>query len=113
MRRAEEGDAAACEIFRRIGEHLGQISREIQVLLSPETERRFLFGRFVRHPRCFALLREGCGRVMPALKLFPADGELARSPLMRELAARGEGYVARFGQAVGALYYAMEREEQP
>lgn len=113
MRRAEEGDAAACEIFRRIGEHLGQISREIQVLLSPETERRFLFGRFVRHPRCFALLREGCGRVMPALKLFPADGELARSPLMRELAAKGEGYVARFGQAVGALYYAMEREEQP
>ena len=110
MRRAEAGDAAACRIFHRIGEHLGQISREIEFLLSPETERRFLFGRFVRHPGCFALIREGCAERMPELKLIPADGDLARSPLMRELAARGEGYVARFGQAVGALYYGMEGE---
>jgi hypothetical protein len=111
MTRAEAGEPAAEEIFRRIGVHLGQISREIRELLAPETEERFLFGRFVRHPRCFALIREGCAAVLPELRLIAADGDLAASPLMRELAARGEDMVARFGQAVGALYYGTEREE--
>ena len=111
MSLAEKGEPAAEEIFRRIGVHLGQISREIRWLLAPETEERFLFGRFVRHPRCFALIREGCASVLPELRLIAADGDLAASPLMRTLAARGEGMVARFGQAVGALYYGIEEEE--
>ena len=110
MLQAEAGERAAEEIFRSIGRHLGHISREICWLLSPETEERFLFGRFVRHPRCFALIREGCGEVLPSLRLTAADGELARSDLMRQLSARGEGMVARFGQAVGALYYGIEEE---
>ena len=46
-----------------------------------------------------------------ALRLIAADAELAASPLMRALAARGEGMAARFGQAVGALYYGIEEEE--
>lgn len=111
MRLAEAGEPAAEEIFRRIGVHLGQISREIAYLLAPETAERFLFGRFVRHPRCFALIREGCAAVLPELRLIAADGDLAASPLMRELAARGEGMTARFGQAVGALYYGIEGEK--
>ena len=111
MSLAEKGEPAAEEIFRRIGGHLGQISREIEYLLRPETEERFLFGRFVRHPRCFALIREGCGSVLPELRLIAADAELAASPLMRALAARGEGMAARFGQAVGALYYGIEEEK--
>lgn len=112
MRLAEAGHPAAEEIFRRIGVHLGQISREIDALLGPETRDRFLFGRFVRHPRSFALLREGCAGVMPELRLVAADQNLAASPLMRELAARGEGAVARFGQAVGALYYGIEEQQE-
>ncbi len=112
MRQAEAGNGAAEEIFRRIGEHLGWISREIDWLLGPETRERCLFGRFVRHPRCFALLREGCARVMPELRLTAADEELAASPLMRQLAARGEGFVARFGQAVGAVCYGLVSEEE-
>ena len=111
MSLAEKGEPAAEEIFRRIGVHLGQISREIEYLLRPGTEQRFLFGRFVRHPRCFALIREGCGSVLPGLRLIAADAELAASPLMRALAARGEGMAARFGQAVGALYYGIEEEK--
>ena len=112
MRRAEAGDDDARAVFRQIGEHLGHISREIQILLAPETERRYLFGRFVRHPGCFRLLQEGCRAVMPELELVAADEELAASPLMRALAARGEGSVARFGQAVGAIYYGLYAEEE-
>ena len=112
MRQAEEGEPAAEEIFRRIGVHLGQISREIDYLLSPETRERFLFGRFVRHARCFALIREGCARVTPQLRLIAADEGLSCSPLMRELSAGGEGMTARFGQAVGALYYGRKGEKE-
>lgn len=112
MRRAEEGDPAAEGVFRQIGVHLGRISREIQALLQPETKRRYLFGRFVRHPRCFALIREGCAAVAPELELQAADEELAASPLMQALAARGEGSVAHFGQAVGALYYGLFAGEE-
>ncbi len=112
MRQAEEGEPAAEEIFRRIGVHLGQISREIDYLLSPETRERFLFGRFVRHARCFALIREGCARVTPQLRLIAADEGLSSSPLMRALSGGGEGMTARFGQAVGALYYGRKGEKE-
>ncbi len=105
MRRAEAGESAAEAVFRRIGLHLGQISREIGFLLEPETADRFLFGRFVRHPRCFGLLQEGCALAAPEMRLIAADEDLAASPLMRQLAGLGEGRVARFGQAVGAIYY--------
>ena len=57
------------------------------------------------------MLQEGCRTVMPELELIAADEELAASPLMRTLAARGEGSVARFGQAVGAIYYGLYAEE--
>lgn len=107
MRAAEAGNPAAEEVFRQIGRNFGQISREIEDLLHPETRSRFLFGRFVRHPRCFALLREGCAEVLPELRLYAADENLARSPLMRQLAGQGDGAVARFGQAVGAIYYGL------
>ncbi|MBR5093988.1 MAG: hypothetical protein IK095_02730, partial [Oscillospiraceae bacterium] len=111
MVQAEAGDPDAEAVFRQIGANFGQISREIRTLLAPETDRRYLFGRFVRHPGCFRLLQEGCAAVMPELELVAADEELAASPLMRVLAARGEGSVARFGQAVGAIVYGIFAEE--
>ena len=66
----------------------------------------------MRHARCFALIREGCARVTPQLRLIAADEGLSCSPLMRELSAGGEGMTARFGQAVGALYYGRKGEKE-
>ena len=110
MAEAERGDAAAEEIFRRVGGHLGQVSREIGALLRPETKERYLYGRFVKRERCFALIREGCAAVLPELLLIAADENLARSPLMRQLAARDGAAVAAFGQAVGAITYPWTEE---
>ena len=107
MARAEEGHPAAREIFRRIGTHLGQVCREEQWLLHPAADTRFLFGRFVKSPVCFRLLQEGCASVAPDIYLEPADEGLANTPLMRALAQMGSGAVAQYGQAVGALYYAL------
>ena len=107
MSRAGAGDPAAAEIFRQIGRHLGHISREIDFLLKPKTNRRYLYGRFVKHSACFALLQEGCREVMPELELIAADDSLAASPLMRQLAAMRVTTVAQFGQAVGSIYFGL------
>lgn len=111
MALAEAGRPEAEEIFRRVGRHLGQLSREMQEILKPETNRRCLFGRFVKRPGCFRLICEGCAEVLPELELVPADENLAASPLMRQLAERKDATVAQFGQAVGAIYYALMEEE--
>lgn len=107
MAQAEQGLPEAEEIFRRIGAHLAQVSREMALILHPETELRTLYGRFVKRPRCFKLIREGCAAVLPELRLTAADESLACSPLMRRLAQREGVTVAQFGQAVGAIYFAM------
>lgn len=109
---AEEGKPEAEEIFRRIGRHLAQVNREMDFILHPETPVRYLYGRFVKRARCFALIREGCAEVMPGLHLIAADEDLACSPLMRQLAQRPGVTVAQFGQAVGAIYYAMMEDER-
>lgn len=107
MRCAEEGDESAAEIFRQIGRNLGQISGEIQFLLHPQTVKRYLYGRFVKRPVCFTLLREGFAERCPELELIAADDDLACSPLMRQLADTKGTTVAQFGQAVGAIYFGM------
>ena len=107
MEKAEEGHPGAREIFRRIGMHLGQVCREEEWLLSPGTDTRWLFGRFVKSPVCFELLREGCASTAPHVRLEAADESLANTPVMRALARQGAGAVAQYGQAVGALYYAL------
>ena len=112
MALAEEGKPEAEEIFRRIGRHLAQVNREMDFILHPETPVRYLYGRFVKRARCFELIREGCAEVMPELRLIAADENLACSPLMRQLAQRPGVTVAQFGQAVGAIYYAMMEDER-
>lgn len=104
---AEQDDRRAREVFLRIGYALGQISRESAFLLQPHTDRRYLYGRFVKHAACFALIRNGFHEVMPALELIAADDDLACSPLMCQLALSRETTVAQFGQAVGAIYYGL------
>ncbi len=107
MALAEEGVPEAEEIFLRIGRHLAQVNREMDFILYPGTQTRYLYGRFVKRARCFALIREGCAEIMPSLQLVAADENLACSPLMRQLAQRPGVTVAQFGQAVGAIYFAL------
>lgn len=111
MAQAAQGSCGAQEVFRRVGRHIGQISREMEPLLQPRTRVRYLFGRFVKEPVCFRLLQEGCRETAPALVLEAADEELSCTPLMRALAAQGVT-VAQFGQAVGSMYYAAAQDVQ-
>lgn len=113
MQAAQDGDEAARDVFRQVGFHLGQVNRELDFLLHPQSRVRFLFGRFVKKPACFALLKEGCAAAAPELRLEAADDALAVTGLMKELSRRGSAAVAQFGQAVGAVYFSlMEKEEQ-
>ena len=105
MNAAADGDEAACEIFRRVGVNLAQLTKEMEYLLDTGTDRRFLFGRFVKNESCFRLIQEGFAEVMPEVSLIAADDGLARSGLMRQLAAREDVTVAQFAQAVSAIYY--------
>ncbi|MDO5444443.1 MAG: hypothetical protein Q4F31_02355 [Eubacteriales bacterium] len=105
MREAEKGNPAAERVFTRIGESFAQISREIIFLLNPETDKRYLFGRFVKYQKVFELIKEGFESVLPGITLLQADDSLAFSPLMRELAERKDITVAQFGQAVGSTYF--------
>ena len=57
MLEAERGNAEARAVFRDIGRHLGRIGREIDWLLSPKTQERYLYGRFVKPAACFALMQ--------------------------------------------------------
>lgn len=107
MQCACAGDEAACTVFRLIGENLGRLSLEAEELLDIGTKKRYIFGRFVKAPRCFDLIREGCSRVFPELELEAANEDMACTPLMKELAARKDVTVAQFGQAVGAAYFAL------
>ena len=100
MDQAQAGDPDARWVFRQVGVHLGQISRELDWLMAPGTQVRYLFGRFVKSPVCFRLMAEGCRSVLPRLRLEAADEDLACTPLMRDLAGQ-DVTVAQFGQAVG------------
>ncbi len=107
MALAEAGQPAAEEVFRRIGRNLSVVTREMEWIFGKTPPIRFLFGRFVKPPRCFDLLREGFDEAGIGIQLEAADENLANTPLMCQLAAREDVTVAQFGQAVGAVYYAM------
>ena len=107
MELAEAGNAQAEQIFLTIGQNLGQVCREMEFLFQTGLERRFLFGRFVKRPRCFEMLCRGCAITAPEICLVAADSDMAYTPLMRALDARSDATVAQFGQAVGSAYYAF------
>ena len=52
MDQAQAGDPDARWVFRQVGVHLGQISRELDWVMAPGTQVRYLFGRFVKSPVC-------------------------------------------------------------
>lgn len=106
MEQAAAGESVCCDIFREIGEYLGETWKETDYILRPAAKARALYGRMVKDPACFALLFEGAKRRAEDIELYAADEGLASSPLMRALANSGAYTVAQFGQAVGAVYYA-------
>lgn len=105
MTLADAGNEDALQVFRRIGQGFAGVVGEMERFLSPGTGSRYVFGRFVKHPGCFAALKEGFETILPEIELIPADSALAFSPLMQSLAEREGVTVAQFGQAVGAIYY--------
>ncbi len=107
MALAEEGKPEAEEIFRQIGRNLAAVVREMGWIFGATPPTRFLFGRFVKSRRCFALLCEGFDGAETGVRLEAADEDLANTPLMRQLAERVDVSVAQFGQAVGAIYFAV------
>ena len=110
LMQAAVGDADAREVFRRIGRNLAQMTREMEHLLDTGTKSRYIFGRFVKESACFELIREGFKELLPDMELHAADDGLALTPLMEQLAGRGDVTVAQFAQAVSAVYFsAFER----
>lgn len=99
-------DEACAEIFRQVGEALGACWAETESILSPAAKDRTLFGRLVKDPACFRLIREGAQRTVPGLRLHTAGGSLANTALMKQLARHPDYTVAQFAQAVGAVFYA-------
>lgn len=110
MEQAKGGNPSAREVFRTIGENLGQVCRELEWLLQPQTDIRFLFGRFVKEPDCFSLLQEGCAAAAPGIRLEAMDEALACTPLMKSLSRHPNLSAAQFAQAVGAVYFSMMEE---
>ena len=108
MRLASEGDAAAEEIFREIGAFLSVTFEETEWMLTPKSRTRVLFGRFVKHKRCFELMQEGANARHP-VQFVAGDGNLAFTPLMLDLKNDPAHTVAQFGQAVGAAYFAASQ----
>lgn len=111
MQMAVNGDGDACEIFRQVGENFAHMGLEIDYALRPESRVRYIFGRFVKNPRCFELIQEGCRKIMPGLILKAADDDMAVTPLMRQLAALESVTVAQFAQAIGAIYYGVQQSD--
>ena len=105
MGEAQDPASICAEIFREVGESLGVCWKETQYILRPACEERTLFGRLVKTEACFRCLTEGARRIVPSLVQHAADGSLANTPLMRQLADHPQYTVAQFGQAVGAIYY--------
>lgn len=108
MRLAAEGDPTAETIFRQIGEYLAVTFEETEWMLAPKSKQRVLFGRFVKHKRCFELLQEGANARGP-VEFVAGDGNLAFTPLMLDLKQDPIHTVAQFGQAVGAAYFAASQ----
>ncbi len=108
MRLAAEGDAAAAEIFFRIGTYLAVTFEESEWMLAPKSRERILFGRFVKRKRCFALMQQGAA-ARNDVRFVAGDGSLAYTPVMRELMDDPAHTVAQFGQAVGAAYFAASQ----
>ena len=78
-----------------------------QEAVSRKSLDRIEARRFVKRREVFELIKQGCAETAPFIELEAGDESLANTPLMKELAASPKYTVAQFGQAVGAVYYAV------
>ncbi len=108
MALAEEGDSVAQRIFREIGEALAVTCAEVEWILHPRVKERMLFGRLVKKPVCFALMREGAAP-HGWTGLTVADDNLAETSLMQALSRSKDYTIAQFAQAIGAIHYGNYR----
>jgi len=107
MEKAASGHPAAGKIFEKTGESLLVTARLMRDMLHPRADSRVLLGRFVKEPACFALMQRGCA----GMPLLDGGASLSHTPLMKQLASLGGGVtVGQFGQAVGAICYALANE---
>ncbi|TVR59290.1 MAG: hypothetical protein EA426_07640 [Spirochaetaceae bacterium] len=100
-----EKDEIVNDIFRRIGVYLAITWLETVHTVRPDCREITLFGRVVKNPRCFELIREGALSVESDIRLHVADAGMANTPLMKQLDADPDFTVAQFAQAVGAIYF--------
>lgn len=101
-----ENDETNARIWREIGEALAVTLLESKRILDPGTDERFLFGRLVKNPTCFALMVDGARRIKPDVALLVAGSGMANTALMKQLENNPDYTVAQFAQAIGAVYYA-------
>lgn len=107
MQLTETGLFKECDqVFLDIGRCLAETWLELEIILKPKVKDRFLFGRLVKEPRCFALMQKSYKEIVKEGKLLVADSSIANTSLMRQLEAHPQYTVAQFAQAVGALYFA-------
>lgn len=105
MKRCEAGDAALEEVFLEIGRATGVTYRETEHVLAPKTKERVMYGRLVKLPHCFGLIKKGAEQISPEMEMSVADEQNAFSDLMRQLKEHPIYTVAQFAQSVGALYF--------
>lgn len=105
MKGCEAGDPGMEAVFLEIGRSTGITYCETEHVLSPRTKERVMYGRLVKTPRCFDLIRRGAEQVDASLEMSVADEQNAFSDLMLQLKAHPVYTVAQFAQSVGALYY--------
>ncbi|MDL2217736.1 hypothetical protein LJC27_03675 [Christensenellaceae bacterium OttesenSCG-928-M15] len=105
MQKCEAGDRDLEEVFLEIGRSTGITFNETEHILSPRTKERILYGRLVKTPHCFELIKQGAESAAKGYTVCVADEHNAFSPLMLQLKAHPVYTVAQFAQSVGAIYF--------
>ncbi|MCK5564171.1 MAG: hypothetical protein KAJ07_02905, partial [Planctomycetes bacterium] len=100
-----EEDDVAREIFKQVGVFLAITWFETQRIIKPTSAARTLFGRLVKRPICFEMMKEGVATRLDSPQLDVADATMANTELMKQLQVHPEFTVAQFAQAIGAVYY--------
>jgi hypothetical protein len=104
-----ENDEVNHRIWQDIGESLGVALVETEKLLRPKAKKRILFGRLVKRKACFTSMEKGARNIVPEIEFEIADSDLAHTPLMKQLEGDEQFTVAQFAQAIGAVYYAVDK----
>ncbi|MDO5441649.1 MAG: hypothetical protein Q4F55_03750 [Bacillota bacterium] len=106
---AEGGEQNAETLFKNIGLYIGHAIREIKFFMKPKANTFIIMGRFAKSEYCFDLMSIGMQNIAPDAVVLQADEGLANTPIMKKIAEIDRTAVAQFAQAVGCIYYALEK----